>query len=47
MPASLLDTQLNTLEPLDSDEAGFTLDVSGTIQEIVDEAAERVAQHAR
>ena len=46
MPASLLETQLNTLEPLDSDEAGFALDVSGTVQEIVDEAVERYAQHA-
>jgi gluconokinase len=33
MPASLLDSQLATFEPLESDEPGGTVDVSGTLAE--------------
>ena len=36
MPASLLDSQLAILEPLAPDEAGATIDVSGTVAENVD-----------
>lgn len=36
MPASLLDSQLAILEPLAPDEAGVTVDVSGTLDENVD-----------
>lgn len=38
MPASLLDSQLSTLEPLDPDECGLTLDVGGTPEEIAAKA---------
>ncbi len=34
MPASLLDSQLATFEPLQPDEPGVTIDVSGTADEI-------------
>jgi carbohydrate kinase (thermoresistant glucokinase family) len=36
MPATLLDSQLATLEPLGADESGVTVDVSGTLDENVD-----------
>lgn len=42
MPASLLDSQLETLEDLDSDEPGFVVDVAGTPAEIVNEIIERL-----
>lgn len=35
MPASLLDSQIATLEPLEPDEAGATLDVADPVEEIV------------
>jgi len=38
MPASLLDSQLQTLEPLAEDEPGATVDVSGDVAASVDEA---------
>ena len=38
MPASLLDSQIDTLEPLEDDESGVVLDVSKRPQELVDEA---------
>jgi len=38
MPASLLDSQFATLEPLQSDETGFLVDVSPEIDEIVEAA---------
>ena len=39
MPAGLLDSQYATLEPLQPDEAGRTLDVSRTVEELIEEAA--------
>jgi carbohydrate kinase (thermoresistant glucokinase family) len=36
MPATLLDSQLATLEPLGADESGVTVDVSGTLDANVD-----------
>jgi gluconokinase len=44
MPASLLDSQLATFEPLEADEPGVTVDVSGTPAAI--EAAARAAVRA-
>ena len=41
MPTSLLPSQLATLEPLDDDEPGFTLDVTSTLEQIVDEILAR------
>ncbi|WP_237840632.1 gluconokinase [Cellulosimicrobium cellulans] len=41
MPTSLLPSQLATLEPLDDDEPGFTLDVASTPEQIVDEILTR------
>jgi gluconokinase len=35
MPASLLDSQLQALEPLGPDEIGFTLDVTGDLEDVV------------
>lgn len=48
MPASLLDSQLATLEPLDADEPGVTvrLDERRSVDDIVDVLVERVAPHA-
>lgn len=43
MPASLLGSQFATLEQLDADEAGITLDVALSVDELVDRAA-RAAQ---
>ncbi|QIG41556.1 gluconokinase [Nocardioides anomalus] len=37
MPASLLTSQFETLEPLAPDEGGYVLDVSGSIDEIVEQ----------
>jgi gluconokinase len=36
MPASLLQSQLDTLEPLESDEAGSVFDVAGSVGSVVD-----------
>jgi gluconokinase len=35
MPASLLESQLATLEPLEADEAGATIDASATVGDVV------------
>lgn len=43
MPASLLDSQLATLEPLGPDEAGLTIDVARSPEEIVAHTAGRYA----
>ncbi len=42
MPASLLDTQLAALEPLQEDEAGIVLDIRQPPDALADEAARRV-----
>lgn len=41
MPTSLLPSQLATLEPLADDEPGFTMDVSATPEQVVDEILAR------
>jgi gluconokinase len=38
MPATLLQSQLDTLEPLEPDEAGAVLDVTGSVASVVDAA---------
>ena len=38
MPASLLDSQLSTLQPLGPDELGVVIDIDKSIDSIVDEA---------
>ncbi|ARU51040.1 gluconate kinase [Cellulosimicrobium cellulans] len=43
MPTSLLPSQLATLEPLDDDEPGFTVDVTRTPEEIADLVLDRRA----
>jgi gluconokinase len=43
MPTSLLPSQLATLEPLDGDEPGFTVDVTRTPEEIADLVLDRRA----
>ena len=42
MPASLLQSQFDTLEPLDDDERGVLLDVDAPLEEVVDAAAAAV-----
>lgn len=42
MPPSLVASQFATLEPLDADEAGVTLDVAQSVDALVDEAVRRV-----
>ena len=37
MPASLLESQFKTLEPLETDERGVTIDVNQNIDAIVDD----------
>jgi len=46
MPASLLTSQLATLEPLDDDERGFAVDASLPVADIVAQAAKRVVTEA-
>ncbi len=43
MPSTLLDSQLATLEPLEDDEAGVTIDVTPSIERIVDAAVAALA----
>jgi len=47
MPASLLDSQLATLEPLQADEDGGVFDVSGTVDETVAAIRGRLAAERR
>ncbi len=44
MPSSLLASQLATLEPLESDEAGFTLDISESPEELACQAAAKLME---
>lgn len=43
MPPSLLASQFETLEPLDSDEAGVVIDVDQNIDAIIDTYVARTA----
>jgi len=43
MPASLVDSQFATLEPLAPDEAGFTLDLDQSVDDLVVQAVARLA----
>ncbi|MBI3212295.1 MAG: gluconokinase [Mycobacterium sp.] len=47
MPASLLASQFETLEPLTPDERGITIDVDQSIDSIVDEYISRTGQENR
>jgi len=42
MPTSLLDSQFADLEPLESDETGWDVDISGPLDDIVAEATARI-----
>jgi gluconate kinase len=46
MPASLLDSQLRTLEPPSADESALTLDIDETPQTLAQRAAQILAQPA-
>ncbi|MEW2319329.1 gluconokinase [Streptomyces bauhiniae] len=46
MPTALLDSQFATLQPLQADEAGVAVDVSGSPEEITERAAEALAAFA-
>ncbi len=46
MPASLLQSQFDTLEPLDPDENGVTIDVDRSIDSIVDEYVSPTGQES-
>lgn len=43
MPTALLDSQFATLQPLQADEAGVAVDVSGSPEEITERAAEALS----
>jgi gluconokinase len=45
MPASLLESQFDTLEPLGEDEEGAVVDVSPPVDEVVEEAVNAVRVH--
>lgn len=45
MPASLVDSQFDTLEPLEPDEPGITVEVTATVDEIVDRTVAWLAGH--
>ena len=45
MPTSLLQSQFDTLEPLQDDEVGAAVDVSPPLEEVVDEAVATVRAH--
>lgn len=47
MPATLLQSQLDTLEPLEEDEDGVTVDVSGTEEEVAASALAAVEHRLR
>jgi gluconokinase len=44
MPTALLDSQFATLQPIEEDEAGVVVDVSGTPEEITGRAANALAE---
>ena len=43
----LLQSQLDTLEPLEDDEPGFTVDVGAPLEDVVAEAHRRLGQPTR
>lgn len=45
MPPSLLDSQLDTLEPLGADEAGFVVDTALPVQEGAQQVLDWLAAH--
>ncbi|MEO5709481.1 MAG: gluconokinase [Nocardioidaceae bacterium] len=45
MPTTLLQSQFDTLEPLEDDEAGAAIDVSPPIDEVIEEAVNAVRVH--
>lgn len=47
MPPSLLDSQLDTLEPLGSNEHGATVNIHGSKEQVVDRALDAVASSRR
>ena len=47
MPASLLQSQFDTLEPLDPDEDGLGIDVDQDVDSIVNEYVSRTGQENR
>lgn len=47
MPASLLRSQFDTLEPLEEDEDGATVDVSGSLESVVSSAQRAVDERLR
>jgi gluconokinase len=46
MPASLLPSQLEILEPLEPDEPGFVIDAVGDSEAVVSEIVERLLRSA-
>jgi gluconate kinase len=44
MPPSLLQSQLDTLEPLEPDERGFEVDVSRPLADVVEDVLRRLRQ---
>ncbi len=46
MPASLLQSQLDTLEPLEADEHGFAVDVSAPLDDVLDDVRRLLGEAA-
>ncbi|MFF0944033.1 gluconokinase [Kocuria sp. CPCC 205300] len=44
MPVSLLQSQLNSLEPLDKDERGYALDIDQFVEKMVEEAIDALGE---
>ncbi|MCW4457916.1 gluconokinase [Microbacterium sp. MPKO10] len=44
MPTTLLDSQIDTLEPLDSDEPGITIDIDQSVDGVVEAARAQIAR---
>lgn len=44
MPTTLLDSQIDTLEPLNSDEPGITIDIDTSVDGVVEAARAQIAQ---
>lgn len=47
MPPKLLQSQLDTLEPLQADEDGVAVDISGTVDQVISEAGRAVTERLR
>lgn len=47
MPSSLLDSQFETLEPLEPDEAGLTIDIDQSVDDVVQQYVDQLTEEHR